>query len=155
MKTQLASRFTTRALADNRVVSAITKTPYWTAIAAALLTSTTLAILTVGGANATATPEQINGISVVDLPAVEVYAEAAASQGLSIVTLATVHVFADVRQGDAVDGTLADNLVHHSLAPPLQKIGSAGIAEGLSLFNSQLAMPYYSFGIGPSNISKE
>lgn len=155
MRTQLAPSSTTRALADNQVVTASTQTPYWVALAAALLTTTTLAVLSVGNANAKLAPEQLNGISIVDLPAVHVYAEKAAQRDLSIVTLATVDVYADAMQNSVVDTASTKDFVHRSLAPQLQRMGSAGLAEGFSLLNSQLAMPYYSFGKGPSSSSKE
>ena len=155
MNTQLASSLTTRALADNQVVTAATKTPYWVAIAAALLTTTTLAVLTVGNANAKTAPEQINGISVVDLPAVQVYAETAARESLNVVTLAAIDVYADATQNNVAEAVSPSNFVHHSLAPQLQRMGSAGLAEGFSLLNSQLAMPYYSFGKALSSSSKE
>ena len=155
MNTQLASSLTTRALADNQVVTAATKTPYWVAIAAALLTTTTLAVLTIGSANAKTGAEQINGISVVDLPAVQVYAETAVPENLSVVTLAAIEVYADATQSNVAEATSPGTFVHHSLAPQLQRMGSAGLAEGFSLLNSQLAMPYYSFGKGLNTSNKE
>lgn len=155
MNTLFASRLTTRVLADNRTAAKPARNRYWVALGAALMTTATLTMLTVGGANANNAPERINGISVVDLPAIEVYAEAAMQQGLTTVTLATVNVYADAMQDSVADTASTGDFVQRSLAPQLQRMGSAGLAEGFSLLNSQLAMPYYSFGKGPSSISKE
>ena len=156
MNTQLASSLTTRALADNQVVNASTKTPYWVAIAAALLTTTTLAVLTASTANAQSAPKQINGISVIDLPAVHVYAEAAARQGLNVITPApAVEVYVNATQDSVADAASTSNFARRSLAPQLQRMGSAGLAEGFSLLNSQLVMPYYSFGKGLNTSNKE
>ncbi len=78
---------------------------------------------------------EINGISVINLPAVQVHPAPAET---SAVALRPAAGFAST-----------------TLVPTWSHMSSTGATEGLSLIGSQLAMPYYSFGKNFGRISKE